>query len=69
MGSGANKDLLKGISGLHSWIKTQNMLRPGQTRKRMSLKSLHSMGDDEDDEDVVISLTSGDPNTPAGRVR
>ena len=58
--------ILEGISSLHSWIKTQTMIRP----TKLGVKRDGSVGfSDEEDEDVVISLTSRDPNVSATQVR
>ena len=62
-----NHGILEGISSLHSWIKTQTMIRPA---KLGSVKR-EGVGFDEDDEDddIVISLTSKDPNISTTQVR
>ena len=57
--------ILEGISSLHSWIKTQTMIRPTKLGKKKDDLSF----DDEDDEDVVISLCSKDPQACKGLVR
>ena len=47
--------ILEGISSLHSWIKTQTMIRP----TKLGVKRTDSGGfSDDEEEDVVISLTS-----------
>ena len=47
--------ILEGISSLHSWIKTQTMIRP----TKLGVKHSDSGGfSDDEEEDVVISLTS-----------
>ena len=58
--------ILEGISSLHSWIKTQTMIRPA----KLGVKREGSVGfSDEEDEDIVISLTSKDPNVSSSQVR
>merc|ERR550519_2698019 len=57
--------ILEGISSLHSWIKTQTMIRPTKLGKKKDDMSF----DDDDDEDVVISLCSKDPQACKGVVR
>merc|ERR1712106_451583 len=57
--------ILEGISSLHSWIKTQTMIRPTTLGKKKDDMSF----DDDDDEDVVISLCSKDPQACKGVVR
>lgn len=56
--------ILEGISSLHSWIKTQTMIRPTKLGKKKD-----ESFDDDDDEDVVISLCSKDPQACKGVVR
>ena len=50
-----NHGILEGISSLHSWIKTQTMIRP--TKLGVKRTDSGAFSDDEE-EDVVISLTS-----------
>ena len=64
-GGGQQHGILEGISSLHSWIKTQTMIRPTKLGKKKDDLSF----DDEDDEDVVISLCSKDPQACKGLVR
>ena len=58
--------ILEGISSLHSWIKTQTMIRPNKLAVKRD-GSVYS-GDEEDEDEVVISLTSRDPNISSSRV-
>ena len=72
--------ILEGISSLHSWIKTQTMIRPTKLGKKKD-DSFDDVSDDggdndndddlaqDDDEDVVISLCSKDPQACKGVVR
>ena len=62
---GGQHGILEGISSLHSWIKTQTMIRPTKLGKKKDDMSF----DDDDDEDVVISLCSKDPQACKGVVR
>ena len=54
-----------GISSAHSWIKTQTMLRPTKLGKNKE----SSQDSDDEEEDILISLTSEDPNSSFGKVR
>ena len=59
--TGKNKEedtqgILEGISSLHSWIKTQTMIRPSKMFKNKK----EAVTIVEEDEDVVISLSSKD---------
>ena len=62
-----NHGILEGISSLHSWIKTQTMIRPaklgGVKREGAGFE------EDDEDDDIVISLTSKDPNVSTTQVR
>ena len=62
-----NHGILEGISSLHSWIKTQTMIRPA---KLGGVKREGAGFEEEDeDDDIVISLTSKDPNVSTTQVR
>ena len=50
--------MMEGISSAHSWIKTNTMLRPTKLGKKG--EGSDDSGDEE--EDIVISLTSKNPN-------
>ena len=55
--------VIEGISSVHSWIKAQTMVRPSNIGRTGS----HDSEDDE--EDVLIYLSSRDPNKNAGDIR
>ena len=57
--------MLEGISSAHSWIKTNTMLRPTKLGKKGD--GSDDSGDEE--EDILISLTSRDPNVPKASVK
>ena len=61
-----NHGILEGISSLHSWIKTQTMIRPSKVG---GVKVNTGFDEDDEDDDVVISLTSKDPNISTTQVR
>ena len=59
--------ILEGISSLHTWIKSQTMIRPA---KLGGVKREGGVFEEEDEDDeMVISLTSKDPNTSSSQVR
>ena len=58
--------MLEGISSAHSWIKAQSMLRPTKLGKKGGDGSDES-GDEE--EDILISLASKDPNIPRSSIK
>ena len=59
--------ILEGISSLHTWIKSQTMIRPA---KLGVVKREGGVYEEEDEDDeLVISLTSRDPNTSGSQVR
>ena len=51
------KTILQGISSLHSWIKTQTMIKPSKISRQHSREE----EEDEDEPEVVIHLTSLNP--------
>jgi hypothetical protein len=57
--------MLEGISSAHSWIKTNTMLRPTKLGKKG--EGSDDSGDEE--EDILIALTSKDPNTPKSSIK
>ena len=68
---GQQHGILEGISSLHSWIKTQTMIRPaklggGGGGKR---EGYDEDDDEEEDDDIIIPLTSRDPNMSLTQVR
>ena len=58
--------MMEGISSAHSWIKTNTMLRPTKLGKKGGDGSDDS-GDEE--EDILIALTSKDPNIPKTSIK
>ncbi len=59
--------ILEGISSLHTWIKSQTMIRPA---KLGAVKREGGVFEEEDEDDeMVISLTSRDPNISSSQVR
>ena len=63
--------ILEGISSLHSWIKTQTMIRPAKLGPGGGGKREGYDDDDEEeeDDDIIIPLTSRDPNMSLTQVR
>nr|XP_040567096.1 dynein intermediate chain 1, axonemal-like isoform X1 [Lepeophtheirus salmonis] len=64
--------ILEGISSLHSWIKTQTMIRPStkSTKGKGGATGGNVLAVKEDlDEEVVISLNAKDPLAPTDLVR
>ena len=62
------KDTLEvfiGISSAHSWIKTQTMLKPTKLGKNRE----GSQDSEDEDEEILISLTSRDPKSAYGKIR
>ena len=57
--------MLEGISSAHIWIKTNTMLRPTKLGKKG--EGSDESGDDE--EDIMIYLTSRDPNLPGRNIK
>ena len=51
------KTILQGISSLHSWIKTQTMIKPSKISRQHSREE----DEDEDEPEVVIHLDSFNP--------
>ena len=68
---GQQHGILEGISSLHSWIKTQTMIRPAKLGPGAGGKREGYDDDDEEeeDDDVIIPLTSRDPNMSLTQVR
>ena len=63
---------MEGISSAHSWIKSNTMLRPTKLGKKKGGGGGGGDGtDDEDDDeaDIMIMLTSDNPNTAGNDVR
>ena len=63
--------ILEGISSLHSWIKTQTMIRPAKLGPGAGGKreGYDDKEEEEEDDDIVIPLTSRDPNMSVTQVR
>ena len=57
--------MVEGISGAHSWIKANTMLRPTKLGKK---RGENSDDDCEEDNDICISLSSKNPNSSFGQV-
>lgn len=61
---------MEGISSLHSWIKTQTMIRPAKLGPGAGGKREgYDDDEEEEDDDVIIPLTSRDPNMSLSQVR
>ena len=62
---------MEGISSAHSWIKSNTMLRPTKLGKKKGGGGGGDGTDDEDDDeaDIMIMLTSDNPNTAGNDVR
>ena len=57
---------MEGISSMHSWIKANTMIRPTKLGKaRMEGEE----GSDDEDQTIVILLTSNNPNDPNSLVK
>ena len=59
------QEVFVGISSAHSWIKTQTMLKPTKLGKNRE----GSQDEEDEDEEILISLTSRDPNLSYGNIR
>ena len=70
-GGGQQHGILEGISSLHSWIKTQTMIRPAKLGPGAGGKreGYDDEDEEEEDDDVIIPLTSRDPNMSVTKVR
>ena len=67
---GGQHGILEGISSLHSWIKTQTMIRPAKLGPGAGGKREgYDDEEEEEDDDVIIPLTSRDPNMSLTQVR
>ena len=59
------KEVFVGISSAHSLIKTQTMLKPTKLGKNRE----GSQDSEDEDEEILISLTSRDPESSYGKIR
>ena len=59
------QEVFVGISSAHSWIKTQTMLKPTKLGKNRE----GSQDSEDEDKEILISLTSRDPKSPYGKIR
>ena len=57
---------MEGISSAHSWIKSNTMLRPTKLSRK---KGDGSDGEDDDEADILILITSRIPNTRGNEIR
>ena len=57
---------MEGISSAHSWIKSNTMLRPTKLSRK---KGDGSDGEDDDEADILILITSRIPNTRGNQVK
>ena len=55
---------MSGIHSLHSWIKSQTMIKPSKIKERS-----FDVVDDEEEPEVVIRLTALNPQTSRRIVR
>lgn len=64
---------MAGISSAHGWIKSNTMLRPTKLNKKKRDGGGEGEGviddDDDDEADIMIMLTSFDPNIVGNNVR
>ena len=65
---------MAGISSAHGWIKSNTMLRPTKLNKKKREGGGEGEGgviddDDDDEADIMIMLTSFDPNVAGNDVR
>ena len=58
--------LVEGVSSAHSWIKSNTMLRPTKLSRK---KGDGSDGEDDDEADILILITSRIPNTRGNEIR
>ena len=65
------ESMVEGVSSAHSWIKSNTMLRPTKLGKKKGGGGGGDGTDDEDDDeaDIMIMLTSDNPNTAGNDVR
>ena len=61
----SKESMVEGISSAHCWIKSNTMLRPTKLGKKG--EGSDESGDEE--EDILISLTSRDPNTLGNNIK
>ena len=62
--------LMEGISSMHSWIKANTMIRPTKLGKTRGGGTEGGQdGSDDEDDTVVLSLTSRDPTLPRTEVK
>ena len=59
--------MMEGISSLHSWIKANTMIRPTKMGKSKCQEGQE--GSDEEDETIIINLSSQDPNWPQTKLK
>ena len=57
---------MEGISSMHSWIKANTMIRPTKLGKA---RVEGEEGSDDEDQTIVVLLTSQDPNDPNSLVK
>ena len=57
---------MEGISSMHSWIKANTMIRPTKLGKA---RVEGEEGSDDEDQTIVILLTSKDPNDPNSAIK
>ena len=55
---------MSGIHSLHSWIKSQTMLKPSKIKEKSC-----DLADEEEEAEVVIRLTALNPQTSRNIVR
>ena len=65
---------MEGVSSAHSWIKSNTMLRPTKLGKKKGANAGGGGGegsedDDDDEADIMIMLTSANPNHAGNDVR
>ena len=60
------ESMVEGVSSAHSWIKSNTMLRPTKLSRK---KGDGSDGEDDDEADIIILITSRIPNTKGNEIR
>ena len=60
------ESMVEGVSSAHSWIKSNTMLRPTKLSRK---KGDGSDGEDDDEADILILITSRIPNTRGNQVK
>ena len=65
-----SQSILEGINSLHTWIKTQTMIKPTKMeKKKANPEDDNGVIEDDEEDEVVISLKAKDPQAARNVVR